>query len=182
MLKFGDILVTYGSFGLWPPRRLLLWIVYNGIYLYQKKKWGEYSDYKPTHVRMYDKDGFFFESTTPNCRFIHTSKLDLDKKKYLIVRCKKIDKLNRTLMREKMNDLEGTPYDIGDLADFFITGVLLGYFKDNISLIGDRTKKYLVCSTALGTILKVGGFPIIPQVTDPAFFVNRPDLFTIIKE
>lgn len=181
MLKFGDVLVTYGSFGLWPPRRWILWIVYNAIFAYQKKKWGAYSDYKPTHVRMYVGGNIWFESTTPVCRYITTEDLLFTKKKYKIVRLKEMNNLDKHMMRSTMDDLAGTPYDKGDLVDFFISGVLFNNFKDVITVLGDRAKEYTVCSTALATVLKNGGMIIDPKITDPSFFVNRPDLFELIE-
>jgi hypothetical protein len=130
---------------------------------------------------MYAGNDCWFESTTPNCKFTRTHELMLDKKKHKIVRYKNIDTLDKRLMNSVMNDFEGTPYDKGDLVDFFISGVIFENFKNVVRILGDRSKKFSVCSTSLGYILKSGGMCIDVQTTDPAFFVNRNDLFQTIK-
>jgi hypothetical protein len=178
-LHDGDVLLTYGTGGIWPPRRWLLWIVYHAIHKFQQRRWGENSDTRATHVRVW-LNGRFFEATTPRCRWTNIDDLQLDRKHWRIARyigpishIGPIKTLNRAAMLQSAYRLIHTPYDKGDLLDFALSG-WLGRAANTISLFGDRANKYRVCSTAAAEVLQAGGaqFQLPPSQVDPAYFVN----------
>lgn len=177
-LRDGDVLLTYGSGGLWPPRRWLLWLVYQAIRKFQKRRWGVDADIGPTHVRVWLR-GQFFEATTPVCRWTSLEDAGLEKKHWIIVRYHK--PLDSVAMLQAADRLIHTPYDKGDLLDFALSG-WLGRAAHVISLFGDRANKYRVCSTAAAEILAAGGarfrFPI--SQIDPAYFANVDEDWQIV--
>jgi len=201
----GDVLATYGSGGIWPLRRLALWVVYREIRAYQKAKWGEGCDYHPTHVRVW-LNGRFFEMTTPVGKWTPLSEVLLEKKKWKVARYKQ-GLQNVEAMEAKASNMVGKKYDVGDLLDFGFSG-LLGVFAKRFRLFGDRGEKYTVCSTALAKVLKAGGAqlsisrkdlrpsaeiaeafknPSIDTIVledntiDPAYFVNNPSHWEVIE-
>jgi len=179
----GDILLTYGKGGFWPPRRMVLWLTYRAIRAYQKKKW--LLDWRATHCRVY-LDGRFFEATTPVCRWTKLSELALDKKEWRVALWR--ETLDTAAMLDVAERLIGTPYDKGDLIDLGLAG-LVGWFTKHVRIFGDRAKKYRVCSTAAAEILHAGGArlfwrgkPLPPDETDPAAFENQPaDLWQVLE-
>lgn len=175
-LQAGDVILTYGQGRIWPPRYWFLWVIYRGIRKYQQAKWGPGSDYLPTHVRVALDPGFF-EVTFPKSRFGYLIEI---KGRYKVVRYR--DALNENLMYKTAYELNGSPYDIGDIADFAVSG-LLGWFTRNVRLFGDRAKKYVVCSTGAAEILRAGGASFGElQAIDPAYFVNTPESWHTIQE
>lgn len=174
VLQNGDILLTYGKGGFWPLRRMVLWLTYRAIRAYQKKKWGR--NWMATHCRVF-LNGRFFEATTPVCCWTEVSELALDKKDWKVARW--AGTLDVPAMMAVAERLIGTPYDIGDLVDFGISG-LLGWVK-GLRIFGDRARKYRVCSTAAAEIVNAGGArlfwrgkPLPPENADPAAFENQP--------
>ncbi len=172
-LRNGDLLLTYGSSGLWPPRRWLLGLVYHAIRKFQQRRWGADADIGVTHVRVW-LCGRFFEATTPVCRWIAIDRLVLGRKHWIIVRSRTA--LDNAAMLQAAYRLVHTPYDKGDLLDFALSG-WLGRAANIISLFGDRADKYRVCSTAAAEILQAGGAPFQFPITqvDPAYFANMPE-------
>lgn len=178
----GDVLLTYGKGGFWPPRRLFLWVVYRAIREYQKAKWRR--NYRATHCRVF-LDGQFFEATAPVCRWVTLGELALEKKDWNVVRWAGVAYgseyvLNVPAMLTVAEKLIGTPYDKGDLIDFGLAG-LLGWSTKYIRIFGDRAKKYRVCSTAAAAVVYAGGARLFyegeelsPDATDPAAFENQP--------
>jgi hypothetical protein len=180
----GDVLLTYGTGGFWPPRRWVLWLVYRGIRAYQKAKWNDpahkskwnglqpKADDGPTHVRL-RLGNRWFEATTPRCRWTEDSELKLDKKRWKLVRFHSAEKLDFDAMLARAAELNGTDYDEGDLFDFAISGIL-GSWKKKIRILGDRARKAFVCSTAAREILTVGGVHFWEEAVDPAYYANNP--------
>ncbi|MEW5702949.1 MAG: hypothetical protein AB1792_12070 [Candidatus Zixiibacteriota bacterium] len=201
----GDVLVTYGTGGIWPPRRLVLWLVYQAIRAYQKVKWGERSDFGPTHVRVWIA-GRFFEMTTPVGQWTDLATLKLDKKRWKVGRYRhqSATGLDADAMRATADAMVGNPYDRGDLLDFALAG-LVGFFARILRIFGDRRHKYRVCSTAAAKVLVAGGAQmrishadllpdaainadltadesILPDdVIDPAYFVNNRSHWEIVS-
>lgn len=170
MLRDGDVLLTYGTGGLWPPRRWFLWVVYHAIHKFQQRRWGDDADTRATHVRVW-LNGRFFEATTPVCRWTRFAELNLGRKQWKVVRYKSA--LNRSAMLRTAYNLIHTPCDKGDLLDFALSG-WLGRAAKVISLFGDRANKFRVCSTAAAEVLQAGGaqFQMPTTEVDPAYFVN----------
>lgn len=173
----GDVILTYGEWRLWPPKYWVLQIFYNAVHAYQKKKWGAHSDYKPTHARVYLMPDFF-EVTYPKARW---GTIDEITGHYKVCRYTGRE-LSWSAMMDEAMQLNGSPYDMGDNADFAVSG-LLGMFTRNIRLFGDRLKKYVVCSTGAARILTAGGAQLgDTSAYDPASFANQPQLFEVIQE
>ena len=186
ILRDGDVLLTYGTGGLWPPRRWLLWLVYHAIRKFQKRRWaagsasgGQAADTGPTHVRVW-LHGRFFEATTPVCKWTSFDTLVLDRKRWKLVRCR--SPLASSAMLQTAYRLINTPYDKGDLLDFALSG-WLGRAANLISLFGDRANKFRVCSTAAAEVLRAGGAQFHLPVThiDPAYFANVTDDWRVIS-
>jgi len=202
----GDVLATNGSGGLWPPRRMLLWLVYRGIRAYQKAKWGEKSDSRPTHVRVW-VGGRFFEMTTPVGQWTELRDVKLDKKDWKVARCshRPAGGLDLVKMNGSAGTMVGNPYDKGDLLDFALAG-FTGFFAKTLRIFGDRQHKYRVCSTAVAKVLLAGGAQmrisradlnpdaaigkdfagdeaVLPDdAIDPAYFVNNPMQWAVVKD
>ena len=175
----GDVLLTYGTGGLWPPRRWLLWIVYRAIRAYQKAKWGSGIDYKPTHVRVW-LGGVFFEATWPVAKWTRLDEALLDEKKFKIVRWAG-GPLAIAPMLIEADPMIGTPYDWGDLLDMGIAAIAhIPQFR----IFGDRMKKYRVCSTAAAQVLRAGGatFTLPDNQVDPAYFLANTRDWRVVSE
>ena len=171
----GDVILTYGEFRLWPPKYWVLPLFYAAVHQYQKAKWGPQSDYRPTHVRVVLAPGFF-EVTYPKARFGYMAEI---KGRYKV--CRYRGPLNENAMYKRAYELDGSPYDMGDNADFAVSG-LLGWFTRNVRLFGDRAKKYAVCSTGAAEVLKAGGAVFTMEAIDPAYFANSPESWQVIEE
>jgi hypothetical protein len=166
----GDVLLTYGSAGLWPPRRWVLWVVYRAIRAYQRKKWGDSVDCDPTHARLW-LGNVFFEATWPKAKYTLFEETEIDKK-----RCKVVRWADGNLAIDSMliaaDPMIGAPYDWGDLLDMGIAAVAgIPQFR----IFGDRMNKYRVCSTAAAQVLEAGGamFDRPTNEIDPAYFLAK---------
>jgi len=205
LFQDGDVLVTYGSGGVWPPRRWVLWVVYRGIRAFQRAKWGSGADTGPTHVRVW-LGGQFFEMTTPVGKWTTRDEVILDKKDWKVARFRGAIG-NFPAMQQKAGAMVGLKYDIGDLLDFGLSG-LVGRFAGWLRIFGDRERKYTVCSTALAKVLRAGGVPfrvsrddvrrdagvavlfrdgadpidLIDSAIDPAYFVNNPTQWEVVGQ
>lgn len=144
--------------------------MYHAIHKFQQRRWGEEADTRATHVRAW-LNGRFFEATTPRCRWTPLEELNLDCRKWKLLRYRA--PLNRGAMLQAAYRLIHTPYDNGDLLDFALSG-WLGRAANVISLFGDRANKYRVCSTAAAEVLAAGGaqFQMPISQVDPAYFAN----------
>jgi hypothetical protein len=169
----GDVLLTYGTGGWWPPRRWLYWILYRAIRRYQKERWG--NNYRATHCRVWlGKE--FFEATVPNCQWVTLESLVLGKKDWCVARPRFT--LDVQGMYLRAGALNGTPYDKGDLIDFELSRI----FGWRLHVFGDRAHKYAVCSTAAASVILAGGgmirgpdhMPVVADAVDPATFENQP--------
>ena len=145
------------------------------MHQYQNAKWGPQSAYRPTHVRVVLAPGFF-EVTYPKARFGYMAEI---KGRYKVCRYK--GELNENAMYGQAYTMLGTPYDMGDNADFAMSG-LLGWFTRNVRLFGDRAKKYFVCGTGAAEVLKNGGAKFTMTAVDPALFANSPGSWEVIEE
>lgn len=178
-LRDGDILLTYGTAGIWPPRRWFLGVVYHAIRKFQQRRWGQGADTGPTHVRVW-LHGRFFEATTPRCQWTALEDLHLTRKRWKLVRYHAA--LNSVAMLQCAYRLVHTPYDKGDLLDFALSG-WLGRSQNLISLFGDRANKFRVCSTAAAEVLSAGGaqFHLPVSQIDPAYFANVTSDWRLIR-
>lgn len=161
--------------------------MYHAIHKFQQRRWGEDADTRATHVRVY-LNGRFFEATTPACRWTELDALQLEKKKWSVVRyigpispIGPIKALDSAAMLHAAYNLIHTPYDKGDLLDFALSG-WLGRAANTISLFGDRANKYRVCSTAAAEVLQAGGaqFQMPTTQVDPAYFANVTEDWHIV--
>ena len=155
-----------------------MWVVYHAIHKFQRRRWGDDADTGPTHVRAW-LHGRFFEATTPICKWTPLDSLDLNRKRWKLVRYR--SPLDSAAMLKAAYRLIHTPYDKGDLLDFALSG-WLGRAASVIALFGDRANKYRVCSTAAAEILEAGGaqFHLPPSQIDPAYFANVPEDWEVI--
>lgn len=181
MFRDGDVLLTYGKGGFWPPRRWVLWVVYKAIRKYQKEKWRQFPhcwaghklDYRPTHVRVY-LSGQWWEVTYPKAQWVTTESLQLQKKEWRLVRYHAADTLDVAAMIDRARQIVADgKYDVGDLLDTGISA-LLGNFKRHIRIFGDRVRKYFYCSTGAREVLTDGGAAFWMKTIDPAYFANNP--------
>jgi len=179
----GDVLLTYGSWGWWPPRRWVLGVVYKAIEEYERAKWQKQCPNRkkwPTHVRVW-LGGMFFEATWPVAKWTRLDEVRLGKKRYDVVRWTG-DDLDVKKMIEEAATMIGTPYDWGDLLDMGIAAIAhIPQFR----IFGDRMKKYRVCSTAAAQVLRAGGatFTLPDNQIDPAcFLANTRDWRVVSKK
>lgn len=189
ILRDGDVLLTYGTGGLWPPRRWMLWLLYREIRLFQKKRWGDKSDYRPTHVRVW-LNGRFFEATWPKAKWTPLEEVKADLKEWRLMRYRG-DLVAQSMLTEA-GVIVDTPYDLGDLLDFKMSS-WLGLVGKVLRLFGDRANKFRVCSTAAAYVLQAGGLEewrlpgdgwvvyLGPHEVDPAYFANAADFREIAK-
>lgn len=175
----GDVLLTYGTGGLWPPRRWMLWVVYRAIRAYQRKKWGPSVDCDPTHARLWMGDTFF-EATWPRAKWTRLEEIEIDKKRFKLVRWAG-GNLAVAPMLTTASAMIGTPYDWGDLLDMGVSAISgIPQFR----IFGDRMNKYRVCSTAAAEILENAGatFDLPQKEIDPAYFLAQSHDWRVVKE
>lgn len=178
-LKPGDVLLTYGTGGLWPPRRWMLWVVYRAIRAYQKKKWGETVDVNPTHARLW-LGGVFFEATWPKAKYTLFEETEIGKKRFKVVRWAR-GNLAIDPMLIAADPMIGTPYDWGDLLDMGVSAIAgIPQFR----IFGDRMNKYRVCSTAAAQVLTAGGatFDLPLNEIDPAYFLAKSHDWQVVYD
>lgn len=181
-LQVGDVLITYESASLWPPSKWILRLLYRSIEAHQKREYGPYSDYKPTHVRVHVGGGLFFECTTPKAKYTHFLDMEVSQTgRFKIARSDYSNVLQTSLFLAACEELAGIPYDKMELLDFAISGIL-GIFKDRISILEKRESKYRVCSTGVAEVLSKGKIPFLERITSvtPAYFANEADWSIVI--
>ena len=182
LMKPGDVILINGS-ARWY--KIPTKIVHFMIRLYQRRLFGKRSVYKDTHVMLYLSPARIFSQGYPVAKWETIE--DVAKKKFTVYR-------NRWVHYEKfqheLNEIAGRiigrSYDMGDNLDFLISG-LLGYTNRRRIRIFEFSRRRMVCSVAVRTILerlrqdeKRKGFSAIAklfpgvdvEMTTPAHFAN----------
>ena len=191
--------ITKQSFPRWYEVHLKL--LYWGIKRYQKRKWKKH--WKAVHVyvvlpaprKLYLRyvkrigenqfaagyvekgDHILFEQTWPVAKWTHPH--------YLHDKTFALNKFhvefNVGSMVDEACQWIGKPYDLGDLADFAISGLLLGLYKRVIRFVGDKARRLGVCSTVAGHILNAGGCDIEqPNATTPAYYEGNATGWSVL--
>ena len=190
MFRDGDVLLTYGKGGFWPPRRWVMWLLYRAIRKYQTEKWTRFRDRwegvqrldaGATHARVY-LHGMWWEVTYPKAKWVTTGSLLLHKKKWKLVRWHQFERLDSATMVERAEAIvkSDNEYDVGDLFDTAISGIL-GKWKKHFRIFGDRAKKLFYCSTGAREVLIAGGATFWQVTVDPAYFANNPREWRVIR-
>lgn len=181
-LKPGDWIGTLGEAG---SRFWLKW-VYAGIYAYAKARYAGVPNAitDVTHVRLYLGAGRLFEMTWPVGRIVTLKDAELADKfaagKVRVARWSREDIQEARLNVEAMRWI-GKPYDVGDLADFAITGWAAKWnwliTHGPLRFVGDRQRRYGVCSTTAAKILARSGviFTVDLNGIDPNYPFNMID-------
>ncbi|MCD6118177.1 hypothetical protein J7K93_14340 [bacterium] len=148
LIRPGDVINTIGKNVWYNP---LTYIPNKGIALYQRCLFGRGSDYRDTHTTMYFGDNKVFSTTFPKAKWE-----DLEervKMKFTIYRYSGREYADKhiSIMYNVAEDLIGREYDVGDLFDFMICG-LLGYDSVRKVRFFELSRKNLVCSTSVRTI------------------------------
>jgi hypothetical protein len=136
-----------------------------------------------THVRLVLPGGLFFEATVPRARILPLSDPGADLGRKLAQGRLRIARWpgnapNPATIAAQAQNLAGAPYDIGDLADFALTGLVGAWgwlvTRGPIRIFGDKAGRYRVCSVAAAHLLSVGGvqFPLDIRGVDPNWPFN----------
>ena len=153
-LQFGDLInTTPGDIGWWPPKEIPLRVAYEEIINYQRRSyWNRVNDYiYSVHTRIHTFQGRFFEVTSPVGQYGRLYPGELDPTKlYLVCRYRKrtIKKAEeRESFYRVFNELEGKPYDYGQLLAILINQVM-GWNPIDYLPWFDFSRKRKVCSVA----------------------------------
>lgn len=181
-LKPGDVLLTYGSFGFWPPRRLVIWPVYLAIREYERAKWQKELQTRkdwPTHARLWCGDKFL-DVTMPHAKWTTFDETEIGKKKYTVVRWTGAA-LDIPAMIAEAELIRGTPYDWGDMLDMGIAAFMKWPLQ---RIFGDRMKKFRVCSTGAARALEMGKatFDRPTSEIDPAYFLAKVHDWQVVHD
>lgn len=177
-LPAGTVLLTYGKG--YPfrhaPWRGSFWeelgkeLICKQIRDYQLKQ--GYVRHNATHVRLITAPGIFIEATYPRVRQGFTR--ELFGKEVCICRPRQSFDIKKAI--EWAYQWEGQMYDVPELLDFAVSGLLrLKFLRFGVL---DRPKRY-VCSTLVSGAFNEGGFQwdIKWSGVSPAHYENRPQLF-----
>lgn len=169
----GDWIGTEGRAG-W---RFWLYPLYEGIKKYARGKYGKGAVTEFTHARLYLGNGYVFEMTMPVGRIESIEAAGLaDKFKKGLVRVARFahDDISAPLLRDEAVAWVGKKYDVGDLLDFGLSG-LIGWWNKVIRVFGDKAGRFAVCSTAAAHILQRSGvkFPVPVDTIDPCWPFNQ---------
>jgi len=148
LIRPGDVINTIGKNVWYKP---WTWIPNKGIALYQRWLFGKGSNYKDTHSTMYFGDDKVFSTTYPKAVWENLEqRVDM---KFTIYRYSKKEYTDKhiEIMYNVAKDLIGMDYDVGDLFDFMICG-LLGYDSVRKVRLFEFSRRKLVCSTSIRTI------------------------------
>jgi hypothetical protein len=192
--------ITKQSFPRWYE--LHLKILYWGIKEYQKKKYGK--NWRPVHVyvvlpaperlrleyAVHGANNHFeagevgpgtlvlFEQTWPTAQWTHPHYLW--DKTYAINEWR--EPLQSGPMVEEAVAWIGRKYDLGDLADFAISGFILGAYKRVIRFVGDKARRLGVCSTVAAYVLNRGGCEITdPNAITPAYYEGNGPGWSVVQ-
>lgn len=189
----GDVFLTFAD-----PRirsvesAILNWLIYPKIALYSRKRWGQYLEGWPvpvhTLVWLPIGAGELFEVTYPVARWITRAKVLPEGKPYVVCRyCGPM--LKREPMLHAAWNLQGGEYDLGDLADFWLSQELGFWFR--LRIFGDRLRSKAVCSIGAAAIHEAGGAvlwsspqgrQLSTQEVDPAYYLaNSMTMWQVIE-
>lgn len=148
IIKPGDVINIDGKAKWWQ-----IWnkIAHWGIRFYQRKLFGKESNYRDTHTTLYLSPHKVFSTTTPRSRW-ETLDHQLEQR-FTVYRYKIRDYSDEHI--QFMEDIAATlidlGYDVGDLVDFLIGG-LLGYQHVRKIRLFEFSRKKMVCSTSVRAI------------------------------
>ena len=176
MIEPGDWIGTVGK-GRFPKS-----VLYGAINRYSKHKypvtkWRSNPVWDVTHVRIPLGSGLLFEVTVPRARIIEIDEAQLGEKHAAglvrVVRFKNA-RIDQNLLRTVAREMDGKPYDIGDLVDFGLSGIL-GLSNFVLRIFGDKLGRMKVCSTGAALMLSRCGvtFPVDTNTIDPCAPYNH---------
>lgn len=171
-LKDGDGFLTYGTFGIYPPRRMLLSFFYAAVNAIQTDEFGEDGQsLGATHFRGLLGDRFF-EFTHPRAKYEWIGEARMARQRFTVVRYHNASQLDRGAMADAARAFEGSKYDHGDNLDHALSR--LNRFRGlAIRIFGDRRRKYYNCSSGWAEIYRAGGAKIKKTITiSPAWYAN----------
>jgi len=169
-LKPGDWIGTIGQGGLSEP-------VYRAIRAYSRGKYPITADnpnpvWYLTHARLAMDAHRHFEMTLPVGRFQTNTQAHLAEKfEAGLVRVARFPNARFDEMRlmRRARYWDGKPYDVGDLINIGLSG-LLGVWNRVINIVGiDKRKRFAVCSTCAADILQFavkGDLPLWPVASE----------------
>jgi len=185
ILQPGDWIGTVGDAG------ASFWLkpVYAGIRAYARGRYpatpqNPHPVIDVTHVRLVVDIGCLFEMTFPVGRYTTCKDSALAEKfaagRVRVARWMRED-ISRNLLGLEASRWIGKPYDVGDLLDFRLTGLLGAWnwliARGPFGFFGDRARRFGVCSTVAARILQRSGvmFPESVDSIDPNWSFNQVD-------
>jgi len=181
-LQAGDVILIEGSAKWYQIGTKFIHFM---IRWYQRRLFGRKSNWKVTHAMLYLTPYFIFSMDFPHgqwekIQYVLERKFSVYRARY--VRYEKF----RTELYGIANRIVYRPYDVGDLLDFLISGIL-GYTKIRKIRFFEFSRRHMVCSVAVRAIFErlrkieeLNGNFMIPklfkdinvEMTTPAHFSN----------
>ena len=149
LLKPGDVILIEGSAKWYQIGTKFIHFM---IRWYQKRLFGKKSHYKYTHVMLYFSPYFIFSMDFPagkweKIQYVLNQKFTVYRGRY--VRYEKF----RSELYEIAMRIVHRPYDVGDLLDFLISGIL-GYTRIRKIRFFEFSRRYMTCSVAVRSIFE----------------------------
>jgi len=149
LMRPGDVILIDGSVKWY---RIFMKFVHFMIRLYQKRLFGKKSAYRDTHAILYIFPGHIFSQDFPVGKWEKIE--DVLKQKFTVYRNRWVDyEKFKYELHEIALEIIGRPYDVGDLLDFLISGIL-GYTKKRKIRFFEFSRRHMTCSVAVRTILE----------------------------
>lgn len=182
LIKPGDVILLEGTA---ESHQFFTKFLHFMIRWYQRRLFGKNSNYKDTHAMLYIFPGFIFSMDFPVGKW---ECLDtVLSQRFTVYRGTKAEYVDfwRELY-EIASRIVHRPYDVGDLLDFLISGIL-GYTDVRRIRFFEFSRRYTTCSVAVRTIFErlrknqeLDGNYFIPrlfegvdvEMTTPAHFAN----------
>jgi len=148
-LKPGDVILIEGS-AKWY--RLITKFIHFMIRWYQRRLFGRKSHYKDTHAMLYLTPYFIFSMDFPvgkweTIQYVLNQKFTVYRGRYV-----NYEKF-RSELYEIAKGIVYRPYDVGDLLDFLISGIL-GYTRIRKIRFFEFSRRYMTCSVAVRSIFE----------------------------
>jgi len=149
LLKPGDVILIEGS-AKWY--RLITKFIHFMICWYQRRLFGKKSHYKDTHAMLYLTPHVIFSMDFPSgkwekIQYVFNQKFTVYRSRYV----------NYEKFRTELYDIAiriiYRPYDVGDLLDFLISGIL-GYTRIRKIRFFEFSRRYMTCSVAVRSIFE----------------------------
>jgi len=145
VIEPGDVVNQVGERKWW---QFWIAIVYAAIRRHQKKLFGRKSNWRDTHTMMYlDEDNTFSvelpQATTKPLRGYSLSRFSIYRLRLTELTPEFIE-----ILKSSATEMEGEDYDIGQILDIAINGIL-GYEPDQPLRIFDLGRKKKVCSVGV---------------------------------